>query len=207
MLLADARDEYVLSYVCRLDEVEAAELEARFADMEESGRAVMGEAGFSEGDVRIGRSLEMRYVGQEFTLVIQCAEAGFSEPSKAPLRARFDELYEARYGHAYRGVEPEIVSLRVHVFGNLPKPQLAAADAAAGAPPEASAHREVYFEETGFRQCAIHRRADIPIGAEIAGPAVIEEVMSTTLVHPEDSCRVDGFGNLILTLVRPGGSD
>ncbi len=200
MLLADARDEYVLSYVRRLDGVETADLEARFAEMENSGRAVMAEAGFSKGDMRSGRSLEMRYRGQEFTLVMPGADTPFTEQSKAPLRARFDELYVARYGHAYQGVEPEIVSLRVHLFGDLPKPPLAPDGQAPGASGESQEHREVYFEDRGFIDCAIYRRPDLSIGAEIAGPAVIEEVMSTTLVHPGDGCRVDDFGNLVITL-------
>jgi N-methylhydantoinase A len=55
----------------------------------------------------------------------------------------------------------------------------------------------VYFAESGgYVDCAIHDRSALPAGGRLAGPVVVEELDSTTLVHPGYSVRVDDIGNL-----------
>ncbi len=203
MLLADARDEYVLSHVRPLGELVPDELEALFADMERPGAAVMRDAGFADKDMVFSRALEMRYMGQEFTLVVDLPSGRISAEMLADLADQFNQLHEARYGHAFANIQPEIVSLRAHVRGLLPKLNLSLADGT-GNPGAAEpvARRQVYFEDHGAIECAIYRRQGLGPEAEIVGPAIIEEVMSTTVVHPGDLCRVDKMGNLVIRLGR-----
>jgi N-methylhydantoinase A len=63
------------------------------------------------------------------------------------------------------------------------------------------ARRTVYFDAaTGWRDTPIYDRAALPIGRQIAGPAIIEEMSATTLIHPGQNATMDATGNLILTL-------
>jgi len=198
MLLADAREDNVLSYVETLDRLDLSILEVRFGEIETKGIDKLRQSGFAREDIVASRSLEMRYVGQEFTLIVPLAAPISAAIALADLRKQFDALHDARYGHAFAGAKTEIVSLRSHVLGLLAKPELGrlAATVTGGGGPIGA--RQVYFEETGFIDCPVYRREKIGTGTEISGPAVIEEVMSLTVIYPGDRCRPDGMGNLVI---------
>jgi N-methylhydantoinase A len=198
MLLADARDEYLLSFVCGLDDLVPAQLEATFAELEERGAASMTATGFARSEVELSRSLEMRYTGQEFTLVVDVPAGAVSAAVLRELRARFDDLHEFRYGHAFANAPVEIVSLRTHVVGHLPQPELRLTAERAAGGSTATVTRPVYFERTGFADCPVYRRDALDGQGEILGPAIIEEVMSTTVISHGDRCRVDEIGNLVI---------
>jgi len=201
MLLADARDEYVLSHVRSFDKVAPEEIDRLFAEMETKGVSIMMGAGFSRDQVMLKRALEMRYVGQEFTLIIDLYDRFLSEKVMKELRERFNNAHESRYGHAFGNALPEIVSLRLHVFGLYPKPELGFAISTRRAPLEKeSALRSVYFEDSGFVDCKIYRRDTLHIETPIQGPAIIEEISSTTVVYPQDHFQVDSMGNLVIGL-------
>jgi N-methylhydantoinase A len=201
MLLADARDEYILSHVRAYDKVIPGEIEQLFTEMEDNGVSVMMGAGFTRDQVMLKRALEMRYVGQEFTLIVDLAERTFSEKAMKDLRERFNNLHEIRYGHAFGHALPEIVSLRLHVFGLYPKPELGLAiSTRRTSTKEEFTLRSVYFEDAGFVDCKIYRREMLTSESMIQGPAVIEEVSSTTVVYPQDHARLDAMGNLVIGL-------
>jgi N-methylhydantoinase A len=201
MLLADARDEYVLSHVRAFDKVVPEEIDGLFAEMETKGVSVMMGASFSRDQVVLKRALEMRYVGQEFTLIVDLHERILSERAMKELREQFNNVHEVRYGHAFSNVLPEIVSLRLHVYGLYPKPELGLAISTGQAPrKKASTLRSVYFEDCGFVECKIYRREDLVNQTPIQGPAIIEEISSTTVVYPQDNFQVDPMGNLVIGL-------
>jgi N-methylhydantoinase A len=65
--------------------------------------------------------------------------------------------------------------------------------------------REIYLSERlGFVRCPVYDRALLRHGAELAGPAVIEQMDTTTVLLPGDRCRVDTHRNLIIDV---GGTD
>ena len=62
------------------------------------------------------------------------------------------------------------------------------------------ATRSVYFAESdGYVECPIYDRYRLGAGCVLAGPAIVEETDSTTVIHPGYQALVDKFGNLILT--------
>lgn len=93
----------------------------------------------------------------------------------------------------------EIVTIRLSAVGGISRPELQRLEADAGAGP--GGFRPVYFEESGgFADCPVYDRSGLGAGARIEGPAVVQELDSTTLLHPGYRADVDGFGNL---LIRP----
>jgi N-methylhydantoinase A len=201
MLLADAKDEYVLSHIQLFNAAAAPEISRLFAAMEDAGSPIMLRAGFTANSIVMQRALEMRYIGQEFSLLIDCPSQSLSPDGVQQIRDRFNQVYAARYGHAFPDVMPEVASLRLHVYGVLAKPELnlrGDANQATNAKP--GEYRPVYFDETGFVECAIYRRPGLPVNLVLNGPIVIEEQSSTTLVSPLDTVMADGFGNLIITV-------
>jgi N-methylhydantoinase A len=101
------------------------------------------------------------------------------------------------YGFAAPAEPVELVSLRLASIGRIAKPPARALDR--GETPEPKERREVYFAEAdGYVDCPIYDRYGLPAGASFAGPAVVEEFDSTTVVHPGFTVSVDDTGNLII---------
>jgi N-methylhydantoinase A len=200
MLLADAKDEYVLSHIQTFNEAAAPELGRLFATMEQESTPVMMRAGFARDRITLKRAIEMRYIGQEFTLLVDCPQQALSPRAMEEIRRKFNQVYEARYGHAFPDLTPEVVSLRLHVYGLFSKPDLNLREKSASAGDEAkpTERRPVYFDEAGFVDCAVYRRPAIPLRAILKGPVVIEEQSSTTVISPSDTVGVDELGNLVI---------
>ena len=90
-----------------------------------------------------------------------------------------------------------MVSLRLTSVGAITKPPARAL--AQGGPAEPKETRPVYFaESSGFVDCPIYDRYALPAGSAFAGPAVVEEFDSTTVVHPGFEVRVEDLGNLVI---------
>jgi len=61
--------------------------------------------------------------------------------------------------------------------------------------------RSVYFPEVrGYIECAIYDRARLPVGATIAGPAIVEEPESTSVLPPGARAEVDRWANLLVKI-------
>ena len=135
------------------------------------------------------RQLDLRYVGQSFELTI---------PAGDDLVGRFHAEHDRTYGFAAPAEPVECVSLRLTSVGRIAKPPLRPPRAGRRRPSR-RARRPVYFAESGdYVDCPIYDRYALPAGARFAGPAVIEEFDSTTVVHPGFAVRVDDVGNLII---------
>jgi len=89
------------------------------------------------------------------------------------------------------------VSMRLSSVGRIAKPPARALDR--GDAPGPKERRELYFAEAeGYVDCPIYDRYALPAGARLAGPAVVEEFDSTTVIHPGFTVSVDETGNLII---------
>jgi N-methylhydantoinase A len=132
----------------------------------------------------------------------------FRRRNRDALKRSFDEEHQRRYGTCAPGEPAEIVSLRATVTGAMKKPRLERI-ARGGPSPLASARRgrrEVYFAEVGKAvPTPTYARNELKAGNLIAGPALIEEHASTTVVLPGDRLRVDEFGNLVMEVGRRPG--
>jgi N-methylhydantoinase A len=147
----------------------------------------------------------MRYVGQEHAVYVELPAELFAAQDRDGIKRRFDAVHETRYGYAAPGEKAEIVSLRSAVTGLLRKPPFERIPDG-GAVPAADAHRSsraVYFAESGgFVDAPTYNRPQLLAGNRIAGPALIEEYASTTVVHPGDALQVDAFGDLVIAIRR-----
>jgi len=115
------------------------------------------------------------------------------------IRTAFDQLYEHRYAHHSPDEPVEMVNIRLGAIGKRSKlnfPSLASGGAAAPA-----AEHEAYFTSaTKPLKAKIYRRPELSAGAEIAGPALIQEHGTTTVLFENDRCRVAQSGELIITI-------
>jgi N-methylhydantoinase A len=145
----------------------------------------------SRDEIEFVRQVDLRYVGQSYELTI---------PYGGDVLERFHAEHDRVYGFAAPTEPAELVNLRLTTVGRIAKPALVRVETGGAA--EARETREVYFSEAGaFVDSPVYDRYTLGGGAVVAGPAVVEELDSTTVVHPGWRAEVDGYGNL---LVRRG---
>ena len=201
LLAAEVRFDTSRSYVRRLDALDPAYLASILEDMARQGTAVVREAGVS-GTLSVARSADMRYVGQGYELSVPIPDGPVDGRTAAALRSAFDRVYAHRYGYSDPKAAVELVTAAVTVTGAGPEVRLAeqppgARDVAQARKPS----RPVYFPEVrGYVECAIYDRARLPVGATIAGPAIVEEPESTTVLPPGARAEVDRWANLLVAL-------
>ncbi len=92
------------------------------------------------------------------------------------------------------------MTLRLTAVGNIAKPKLRELPASDGVATAARrAVRQVYFAESGgFVDCPSYDRYRLPASGVIDGPAIVEDMDSTAVIHPGFRAEVDRYGNLLI---------
>ena len=203
LLLAPMTFDFGRSYVCRLEEVDLLRLNALLADMEREGRSVVRGAGVAEEEVCVSRTADMRYVGQGHEVRAPVPPGALSDASLTRLQAAFNEAYRQIYGRICDGVPVEAIHWRVTVSG--PAPDVREIQVGGLGKGEAlKGRRQAVFDvDTGEVTVPVYDRYALTAGFEAAGPAVFDEVESTTILPPGWAGALDDAGNLVLR--RLGG--
>jgi N-methylhydantoinase A len=188
LLTTDLKRDATVTVMKLLDELDPAEIETAFGELERAGRDELESDGTAPARIELVRHLDMRYIGQSYELTI---------PDGEGLLERFHAEHDRAYGFAAPGEPVEIVSVRVTSIGRIEKPP--PRRVARTSRPEPKECRKVFFGEVGgYINCAIYDRGTLGAGSRLHGPAVIEELDSTTVVHPGFTVRVDDVGNLVI---------
>jgi N-methylhydantoinase A len=210
LLNADVRDDYVRTRIWEGPEFPADEVRAGFEELAASAQLSQGQQA-DPARATFERSADLRYRGQGFELTVEVPEPTIDPAAMAALRERFHAAHERLYGYALRSAPVEMVNLRVTVSVPLPKaspPEIAPQVGSIGA--AKVGERQVYFGRAfggsarpgsglGWLQTPRYDRSGFGAGAVVAGPAVLEQVDSTTVLGPGQQATVDRFGNLIVT--------
>jgi N-methylhydantoinase A len=202
MLMADLRRDYVQTLFARLDDIDMAELEAQFRQLEREGRDALEGSGLATDRVVFERACDMRYVGQEHSVAVRLPARVGDETDRDAIKHLFDDAHQLRYSHSAPDESADVVSLRVSAIGLLTKPRLPeiAEGDEAPKPSARTGTRSVVLADYGEREAAVFDRAALLGGNTIQGPAVIEEPAATTILEPGDSLTVNRFGHLVMTL-------
>jgi N-methylhydantoinase A len=188
LLTTDLKRDAAVTVMKRLDDVDADEVEATFAELEQTGQAELEQEGLAREAMSFVRKIDLRYVGQSFELTV---------PAGDNLLERFHAEHDRTYGFSAPEEPVEVVSLRLTSVGTIAKPPPRPLEA--GGKVEPKEHRPVYFaESSGYVDCPIYDRYALPAAATLTGPAIIEEFDSTTVVHPGYAALVDEAGNLLI---------
>jgi N-methylhydantoinase A len=208
MLMAQWRHDYVRTLVGQFGEISAADAARAFAELRAAGEEALVRdypARDHLSRARFGFAADLRYRGQEHTIAIPVTGAEDLTTDTETTRMCFDEQHHRRYGHAAPDQSIEIVNLRLTVTVARMADALARWLAEPWVPTEAASqwHRPVVFDDPE-RPIAtpIFWRPGLAAGQEIAGPVVIEEPNSTTLIAPGDHAVINPSGHIIVTLAR-----
>lgn len=163
-------------------------------------------AGFKESEMKIVRSLDMRYRQQvhELNVPFPPGATELTEETLETIYEQFDQLYELTYGAGagYREAGKEIMAFRVVAVGELNKPRLRKYSLQKnGAEAALKTERKTYFEEQrDFIPTRIYDYGRLVPGSEIFGPAIIETPITTIVINPNDRAIVDEYYNVRMVL-------
>lgn len=169
-------------------------------ELVETGISDLRSQGY-EGEPVISRSMEARYVGQNYELELPVPTDHFDPNSSGALWDAFHGIHDRRFGFCMPGENIEIVNFKVGVVLPSLKPNLPNLPKAK-TEPESRCSRTVYFAE-GEVRAAVFDRSLLRSGHQIAGPALVEEAGSVTVVCPGQLLEVDSLGNLRLSDGQP----
>lgn len=201
MLFSDLRYDFVRTHLMPLADAPFEEIEAVFRTLERQGHEAIAAASVKPQRITIKRALDMRYVGQEHPVTVELPMRVFEREDRAAIKKHFDDDHLLRYGTSAPDERAEIVSLRASVTGVMRKPPQEKIPRGSAAPPKAAftGRRPVEFSGR-FRATPTYARARLLAGNRIAGPALIEEHASTTVLMPGDRLTVDAWGNLVIAV-------
>ncbi len=153
-----------------------------------------------DSERRIETMIDARYDGQNYELAVVVRD--LAKLSVDGFVAEFKDRHKREYGYDIEGRAVEIVNCRVRAVGRIEKAH-SRLEGVGGEDPKTGERNAFFGREIGWRQTPVLRRERLPAGMEIQGPAIVEEMSSTTVIHPSQQVIVDEFGNLIITRSAP----
>ena len=198
LLAAPLAFDFVRTAPQRLTTADWELINRLFQEMEGEGRRILRTAGVPEAQITVRRSAEMRYSGQGHEVDVQIPPGALSAASLATITESFEAAYRLLYSRTPMGVPLEALNWRAVVSGPAPDLTITAGLAAAAAAPAAKKHRAAYFAEAGgYVDTPVYDRYRLDPGARLAGPVIVEERESTTVVGPGARLSVDAHRNLV----------
>ncbi|MBN1835490.1 MAG: hydantoinase/oxoprolinase family protein [Spirochaetales bacterium] len=204
MLMSDLRRDYILTRIIELDSDSAAsELEQSLHELEQQALREFADQSVDTGKVRFIRYGLFRYQNQAHSVEVLLPDAGVGAATIAQIRDTFHSEYEREY--TYRLEAPvELVGFHVVASADIGKLTPARAASSGRSIEEAIKTRRRVDYITGVHEAVIYDGELLEPGMRFAGPAIVEESGSTTVVMPGMPCTVDEYGNLHIQTKKAG---
>ncbi|UCF83679.1 MAG: hydantoinase/oxoprolinase family protein [Desulfobacteraceae bacterium] len=201
-VVADIKHDYVRTFAKKAHTIDPRQLLKAFKEMEDEGIQQLIEEKVSKKNIEIGWSADLRYEGQSWELNTNIeALQHLNEEAMEKIIHRFHQLHQQVYSYSEPTEIVEFVNLRVRVTGKNPYLSL---------PRESKSPllvqdgwkdmRDVYFENAGWQKIPVYEREQLSVGNEIAGPCMVEETISTTLIPSGFNGIVDEYRNIIIAV-------
>ncbi len=196
-VIADIRHDSVETVNLMLGGLDAAALGKRMDASADGARIVVEDAGLEMERVDLIHELDMHYLGQTHTVPVPIA-AG-TPISESIIRAAFEQSYRRAFSRLLGDLPIRILSLRTAAIGRRPQFDLTALapDKSASVEKARRGSRQVWFGGK-WHETGLWSRLDLPVGATVNGPAILEQGDATTVVEPGQKAMVDKLGNVII---------
>jgi N-methylhydantoinase A len=206
LLATDLKHEIVRTFMGRADSADPARLAAVFGEMDDATRALLRGEGVPDERTEIRREIDMCYVGQSFQLRVALV-GDIDGKTGAVMTDAFHDRHETVYGFCNRAEPTQFVNLRVTAIGQVDRPRLRELKIGGAGVDERAlkGRRAVYFGEAGgMVDCPLYDREKLLLDDAIEGPAIIEQMDTTTVIPPGATVKVDRFGNLVISVPPEG---
>jgi N-methylhydantoinase A len=203
LLSTDLQHDAVRTFVQRGPTYDVAGMEAVYRILQADAAAYLTAEGVPAGRQTFQRQADLRYAKQGFEVTVDFPGAEVSSLSVQQLIDTFHRRHEQLYTYAAPDTPVEIVNLRLRAMGHMDKLALPRiATVAQGIIPDPVQSRPVYFASSGFVDTPVFARHTLAAGHVITGPAIVEQLDTTTVIYPGQQTTVDAYGNLHLRWSR-----
>ena len=199
LVASDLKRDYSRTLYADLASIDPARVAEVIASMEQAGREMLAAAHVPAERRALLRQADVRYRRQAYELTVLIADGPITRATLDELAEAFHVRHAQTYGHANRAERVQLVNLRVTALGRQPDLVLAQRSDPAKA---RTRQRDVWFEGAGFVAVPVHWRDGLMPGTEIAGPAIIEAMDSTTVIPPHWQARIDEQGYIRISTGR-----
>ena len=200
-LVAAPGSDDVRGYVGRLDQLNWADINALYAEMEGGARELLVRAGAAPEEIVIAATADMRHVGQGFEIRVPLPAGPLSAASVPAIRKAFFTTYATLFDRTIETVPVEALNWRMHASAPGREISIASARPSASGVTRSRSRRKVYLHPQGWTDCEVYDRYALTPGDRISGPAVIEERESTCIVGSDAVVSVDEHLNLVIHIV------
>jgi N-methylhydantoinase A len=215
-LVADVRHDFVRTINQGLLRLDVGEARAILAAQIAEGRRLLATEGVEVETVTIRHEADMQFAGQTHVLTVPIARTDFS---REDLAETFERAYRDRFGVELREMRALVMSLRTAVIGRRRPIALDGLATRATGLAQPVGMRRVWFETADttpnrrggmggaegaphldHHDTPIYRRERLPAGTTLTGPAIVEQLDTTTVIEPGDHAVVDRLGNIEITV-------
>lgn len=201
---ADLQESFVISRLMPLSPDNRTAIEAVIEELTKKSKVWFEQEKAASDRQSITYSIDLRFRGQNFELLVEAGIAGADGnpvlASSDVILERFFEAHERAYGFADKSAPVEAVNFLAMAKASLGVQRPGASELVAGGAPNPVDHRDVTFSTSGPERTPIYHRDHLVPGTVFHGPAIVDQMDSTTIVFPGDEVSIDGFGNMIITL-------
>jgi N-methylhydantoinase A len=193
-VIADVRHDYSRNYAARFGNCDGVEINGQFDEMMAAARADLITEGFAPEQIRLQRTMDVRYLGELGVLTLTLAEDELFAEGMGAVETLFDQEHERAFTFADPDCERELMGLGVIAYGQrgAPLSRITMPGVGDQAPEAAISHRrQASFKPDQTLTVPVYDGAKVAFGGEIEGPAVIEEETTTVLVPPGWRVRLD----------------
>ncbi|WP_446831756.1 hydantoinase/oxoprolinase family protein [Candidatus Foliamicus sp.] len=192
------RNEASRTFIRRFTRTSAEEAVEIFTDLAEQASQTLDEEGIPRSDQSLSYQADIRYHGQGLLLTVDFELDDLSAKGLDVIGSRFDQMHEQLFTFALPE-DKELVNLRAVAEGKPTMVRALRVEKGDASPAAAEMLKHEIYVDGGMREALLYDRSKLKAGNVIAGPAIVLEMDSTTLVLPDHEGRVDEYGNILIT--------
>jgi N-methylhydantoinase A len=204
LLVSDLKEDFVASRRFGLDAAGIATLTETLGELQVRAKQWFEDENTPAHGRQIELVVDARYVGQNFELAVPVARGetltAADIPGETEMHERFCAAHETAYGYASDTDPVEIVNVRLSASARLYRENTRAPSEGNPGEPVPRDHRQVYFAAEAAVNSNVYARADLLPGQHVFGPAIVEQLDTTTPIYPGDRAEVTPDGHLIIKI-------
>jgi N-methylhydantoinase A len=199
LLMADAKFDLCRSLVLIAEKTNIAKVAQILSELAAEGDALLNKEKIAPEARSYIASIECRYERQNYEISIE-TDIHFSEKTMDLLIEDFHKEHQRSYGYQNKKLRLQMVNYRISAVGRIRHPKLHNESVGKNVPlPAPTSCRPVLFDrEQKYLRTPIYQKEILAPGCELKGPAIIEQMDSTSVIPPGWKARIDGYRNIIV---------
>jgi N-methylhydantoinase A len=202
MLMSDLKHNFVRTYSTYLEEMDLQKFQSLFHEMEREAKNILKSEHIPEDAIQHIYSLDMRYVKQYHEVNVSVTKEDIESGNRERIAGKFHPEHNRLYGYSLEEQQTpiELINLRLLSIGKTVKPRFKQEEYGGENPSKAlKGKRKAYLPiERTFKKIPVYDGHKLMCGNRVEGPAIIEQVNTTTFVSSEYNVLCDMYGSYTL---------